>query len=159
MRDYHGLMRHTDRKGAWAGAGGTGRKLGSSLGLKSRRTDDWIRELQRGLPFGALKTFVDVTGWPVSQIATALEIPERTLARRRTSGRLAPDESERLFRLSRIFEKAVDLFEGDLSAATTWLSTPRQALSDQAPLAYVRTELGAREVENLMGRLEHGVFS
>jgi putative toxin-antitoxin system antitoxin component (TIGR02293 family) len=151
-------MRHAARKGAGLSSG-VARKTGSSLGLKNRRTDDWIRELQRGLPFGALKSFADVTGWPVAEIASALEIPERTLARRRTAGRLAPDESERLFRLSRVFEKAVDLFEGNLSSATNWLSTPRQALSDQTPLAYARTELGAREVENLMGRLEHGVFS
>jgi putative toxin-antitoxin system antitoxin component (TIGR02293 family) len=152
-------MRHAARKSATAEAGGRARKPGSSLGLKNRRTDDWIRELQRGLSFGTLKSFAEVTGWPLSQIALALEIPERTLARRRATGRLGPVESERLFRLSRIFEKAVDLFDGDLGAATTWLRTPRQALSDQTPLAYARTELGAREVENLMGRLEHGVFS
>ena len=152
-------MRHLAPRGAWTAASPAGRRLGSSLGLKHRRTDDWIRELQRGLPFATLKTFATVTGWPLTQIASALGIPERTLARRRAAGRLAPDESERLFRLSRIFERAVDLFEGDSSAATAWLSTPRQALSDQAPLAYARTELGAREVENLIGRLEHGVFS
>ena len=152
-------MRQAAPKRSWTATHSPARKLGSSLGMKTRRTDDWIRELQRGLPYAALKTFSDVTGWPVSAIAAALEIPERTLARRRTSGRLAPEESERLFRLSRIFEKAVDLFEGDPAAATAWLSTPRQALSDQTPLSYARTELGAREVENLMGRLEHGVFS
>jgi putative toxin-antitoxin system antitoxin component (TIGR02293 family) len=74
-------------------------------------------------------------------------------------GRFAPDESERLLRVSTVFEKAVELFEGDVAGAVTWLTSPRRALGYQTPLAYSRTELGAREVENLIGRLEHGVFS
>ena len=132
---------------------------GKSLGLSSRGTDDLIRELQRGLPFRALKTFAAETGLPLSRISEVLNIPERTLARRRSSARLAPDESERLLRLSRIFEQAMELFESDRDAAVTWLNTPREALSTHTPLEYSRTELGAREVENLIGRLEHGVFS
>jgi putative toxin-antitoxin system antitoxin component (TIGR02293 family) len=81
------------------------------------------------------------------------------LARRKVSRRLTPDESERLLRISAVFEDAVDLFEGDVAAAVNWLTTPRKALGDRAPLTYARTEPGAREVENLIGRLEHGIFS
>jgi putative toxin-antitoxin system antitoxin component (TIGR02293 family) len=51
------------------------------------------------------------------------------------------------------------LFEGDVAAAVNWLNTPRKLLGDRSPLAYARTETGAREVENLIGRLEHGIFS
>lgn len=132
---------------------------GSSLGLRATGTGDLIREVQRGFSFRALRTFAVATHLPVSRIASLLQIPERTLARRRVAGRLSPDESERLLRLSRVFEKAVELFEGDAVAAVSWLNTPRKALGDATPLAYSRTELGAREVDNLIGRLEHGVFS
>ena len=83
----------------------------------------------------------------------------RTLARRKSKGKLSPDESERLLRLSRVFELAVDLFEGDNAAALRWLTSPRKALEGNTPLAYARTEVGAREVENLIGRMEHGVFA
>jgi len=95
----------------------------------------------------------------LSRLAATIGIPERTLARRRVSRRLTPDESERLLRISAIFEDAVDLFEGDVPAAVNWLNTPRKLLGDRSPLAYARTETGAREVENLIGRLEHGIFS
>jgi putative toxin-antitoxin system antitoxin component (TIGR02293 family) len=132
---------------------------GRSLGLRVSGTRDLIREIERGFSFRALKSFAAATGLAVSRIASILEIPERTLARRRTAGRLAPEESERLLRISRVFEKAVNLFEGDATAAVSWLTTPRRSLGDEVPLAYSRTELGAREVENLIGRLEHGVFS
>ncbi len=132
---------------------------GDSLGLQTQGTDDLIRELRRGLPIQSLQSFSARSGLPISQITSTLDIAERTLARRRVSGRLAPDESERLLRLSRVFEKAVDLFEGNTASAVGWMVTPRRALSEQSPLDYSRTEIGAREVENLIGRLEHGVFS
>jgi len=131
---------------------------GSSLGLSPGRTDDLIREVRRGLPFKTLESLSLESGISVSELASIVEIPERTLARRKAAGRLGRDESERLLRLSRIFEKAVQLFNGDVVEAVSWLRRPRRALANHTPLAYSATELGAREVENLIGQLEHGVF-
>jgi putative toxin-antitoxin system antitoxin component (TIGR02293 family) len=53
----------------------------------------------------------------------------------------------------------VELFAGDAGAAVKWLTTPKEALYGQEPLQYSRTEPGAREVENLIGRVEYGVFA
>lgn len=72
---------------------------------------------------------------------------------------MSPDESERLLRISTIFEKAVALFEGNVGEAVEWLTKPKKALGDKVPMSYAGSELGAREVENLIGRLEHGVFT
>jgi putative toxin-antitoxin system antitoxin component (TIGR02293 family) len=99
------------------------------------------------------------SGLALPRLGAIVGIPERTLARRRVSRRLTPDESERLLRISAVFEDAVNLFEGDVAGAVTWLTTSRKALGDRSPLEYARTETGAREVENLIGRLEHGIFS
>ena len=103
--------------------------------------------------------FFERTWRDTTDIATIIGLPERTLARRRAAGKLAPDESERLLRIATVFEKAVNLFEGDVHAAVAWLRKPRKALAHQTPLAYSRTGIGAREVEDLIGRLEYGVFS
>ena len=51
------------------------------------------------------------------------------------------------------------LFEGDVPAALAWLRTPKKALGQQSPWTYTRSELGAREVLDLIGRLEYGVFT
>ena len=135
------------------------RLRGSTLGLTAANPAELIQQLERGFSFRTLQTFESRSGLAMSRLAATIGIPERTLARRRVSRRLTPDESERLLRISAIFEDAVDLFEGDVAAAVNWLTTPRKALGDRAPLAYARTEPGAREVENLIGRLEHGIFS
>jgi len=135
------------------------RRRGSSLGLRATTTPQLIEQLQVGLSFEALRALESNSGLDVLALASLIGIPERTLARRRSAGRLAPDESERLLRVSNIFEKAVELFEGDADAAVLWLTTPKKALNGQQPLQYSRTEPGAREVENLIGRVEHGVFA
>lgn len=60
---------------------------------------------------------------------------------------------------SELLCKVVELFDGDTKAAMTWMSTPRTALANQTPLEHSRTVAGAREVEDLINRIEHGVFS
>jgi putative toxin-antitoxin system antitoxin component (TIGR02293 family) len=135
------------------------KRPGESLGLSIRTVPELIREVMRGFSYEALVAFESNSGVSLQALAENLGIPERTLARRKAAGRLAREESERLFRLSSIFEKAVELFEGDVPSAVNWLASPKRAFENQSPLQYARTEVGAREVENLIGRLEHGVFS
>jgi putative toxin-antitoxin system antitoxin component (TIGR02293 family) len=132
---------------------------GRTLGLTAANSDELIRQLERGFSFKTLQALESRSGLALTRLADILGIPERTLARRKVSRRLTPEESERLLRISAVFEDAVDLFEGDVAAAVNWLTTPRKALGDRPPLTYARTEPGAREVENLIGRLEHGIFS
>lgn len=132
---------------------------GRTLGLKASSSGELIRQVRRGFSFHALLDLQSRSGVPLAEIASIIDLPPRTLARRKSSGRLSSDESEKLLRLSAVFEQAVDLFEGDRTGALKWLTSPKKALENHTPLAYSRTELGAREVEHLMGRLEHGVFS
>jgi putative toxin-antitoxin system antitoxin component (TIGR02293 family) len=132
---------------------------GSSLGLAASNTAELILQVERGFSYKALRVFESNSGMSVSMIASVIGVPERTLARRKAVGRITPEESERLLRISAIFEKAVDLFEGDVAEAVNWLTNPRKIFDNRSPLVYARTEVGAREVENLIGRLEHGAFS
>jgi putative toxin-antitoxin system antitoxin component (TIGR02293 family) len=118
-----------------------------------------IQRVQKGFPYSALLRFHKASGLPVGVIAELIQLPQRTLMRRKAQGRLRPDESERLLRVSRVFEQALALFAGDVIAARRWLTTPSMELDNTPPLDFARTEVGAREVEDLIGRLEHGVFT
>jgi putative toxin-antitoxin system antitoxin component (TIGR02293 family) len=70
-----------------------------------------------------------------------------------------PQPSDHDLRASRVFAKAIELFEGDRDAASKWMQTPLPALGGETPIDIARTELGARQAENLVGRIEHGVYS
>jgi putative toxin-antitoxin system antitoxin component (TIGR02293 family) len=129
------------------------------LGVRVRTAVELVAHVQRGFSYAAFERLQRALGMPAQELAECVQIPTRTLLRRRESGRLLPEESDRLLRVARVFQQAVELFEGDEGRARQWLNSPKRALGDHTPLDWMRTEAGAREVENLIGRLEHGVFS
>jgi putative toxin-antitoxin system antitoxin component (TIGR02293 family) len=127
------------------------------LGLRSYEPLRIVASVRKGLPYSALLRLQRNTGLSASVLAEVAQIPARTLARRKQLGKLDPDESDRLVRVARVFGRAFELFEGDVRIARDWLSTPQIALGGRAPLELAKTDVGAREVENLVGRLEHGI--
>lgn len=131
---------------------------GTNIGVTGQETADLIHQVEVGLSFASLELLARLTRQSVAELGQVLNIPERTLARRKISGKLTSDESGRLVRVAAVVEKAVALFERDTAPAIQWMLSPKAALSGETPLRYCRTELGAREVEKLIGRLEHGVF-
>lgn len=74
-------------------------------------------------------------------------------------GRLDSSESDKLVRLSRVVGRTLALFEDNQAEAKHWLASPQLALGGASPLEMASTEVGAREVEALIGRLEYGVFT
>jgi putative toxin-antitoxin system antitoxin component (TIGR02293 family) len=92
-------------------------------------------------------------------LAAAVLIPQRTLERRlAVNSILKTDEAERALRLARLFAKAKDVFE-DGNEAAAWFAEPLSVLDGKTPLELCATEAGAREVEQTLGRIEHGVFA
>ena len=139
----------------------TAEKTGASPSLSSANTSqkDLIRHIKNGLAFSALESLSSIVGLPLPELAAHVGIPLRTLARRKSAGKLSMEESERVVRLVNLYEKAAELFNGNVVSARGWMSQPKKALGGDSPLDYAGTELGAREVENLIGRLQHGVFA
>ncbi len=118
-----------------------------------------VEQIARGFSYAAFERFLRNTDFHPRVLAAVVGIPERTLARRKRTGRFSPEESDRLARVARIFARAVELFEGDASKAREWLTSPAHALGGEAPLNFASTDLGAIEVENVIGRLEYGIPS
>lgn len=131
--------------------------LGVKTSAKAGSTLAQIREaLHQGVPRDAFESLRDDLGISTDEFAGILGIPTRTLARR--TDRFKPDESERLLRVGSVFQKTMDVLE-DKEAARRWLTQPKRALGGLTPLRCCDSEFGAREVEALLGRIEHGVFS
>jgi uncharacterized protein (DUF2384 family) len=101
-----------------------------SIGIKAKNIDDMIQKVKTGLP---VKSF--------EKLGKKLGVSDNLLSQR----------------IARLYDKALDVFE-DEKSAEKWLKEPARGLGGDIPLEYAKTELGAREVERLLSRIEHGVF-
>lgn len=118
--------------------------------------DELLSRIEAGFAAEAveqLRTRLDLS---VAEMARLLDMSARTLGRRQEEGHLTAAESDRLYRYARLFERAVAVL-GNEEKACTWLKKEQWALGDRVPLETVRYEPGAREVEDLLGRIEHGL--
>jgi len=129
------------------------------FGLRQYDPIHVVEQIQRGLSYSAFERFQRNTELPYRLLAKIVEVPMRTLARRKDAGRFEPDESDRLARISRVFARAIELFEGDAESAREWLTNPVRGLGGRTPIEFASTDVGAIEVENLIGRLEYGIPS
>ena len=125
---------------------------------KAKHPTELIRQIQKGLRFSELQTLQNSLDLPFEQLAAKLCISRSTLHRRKAAGRLSPDESDKVMRLSRLLDHAAKVF-GDVEKARAWLKFPQVGLGGAVPLDYAQTEVGAREVDDLLGRIDYGVYS
>src|SRR3954464_6585968 len=115
--------------------------------------------VEEGLPVVDIVQFGKQAGFSTEELARLIQIPPRTYARRVAGkGRLKVTEGERAVRIMRLFDRARQVFGTDENARR-WFNARILALGRKTPLEYAQTEPGAREVENVIGRIEHGVFS
>jgi putative toxin-antitoxin system antitoxin component (TIGR02293 family) len=127
----------------------------ASKGLTASRM---IAAIRTGLPIRELDELREKLNMPMEKLTAKLGISKATLHRRKATGRLGPEESDRLLRFARLLGRAVEVLESEQNARA-WLSSPQVGLGGEVPLDYAETELGAREVEDLLGRIEYGVYS
>lgn len=112
--------------------------------------------IEEGLPTTMVDEVEERLDLTSQEMSAFLGTSTRTLERRRDDGMLTPAESERLYRIVRLFHTATKVF-GTEKEARRWLKRPQMRLGEQVPLEIARLDPGAREVERLLGRIEHGI--
>lgn len=123
-----------------------------------RGISDLSRRVEEGLPYSSFSSFASLCQVTHADLAKVLRIPHRTFIRRRQQGRLGVEESDRLARSARIFVHAARVL-GSAEKASRWLGRPNRALAGRAPRDLLQTDAGTHEVEQALGRIEHGVFA
>lgn len=117
-----------------------------------------VERVRDGLEFGEFQALREMLGLTEEKMGSLLGMSRATLHRRKKTGHLDRAESDRLVRYARILNCATGLFLSQEKAAK-WLGSPAVAFNGETPLDYADTEIGAREVEGLIGRIEHGIPS
>lgn len=133
--------------------------LGGATVFKRRlkSPEDIRKAIQSGIPFQALIAMAEKFRLDIPRMGKILLVPSRTMARRKLKHRFSAPESDRLVRVARVFAYAAEVF-GTCDKASTWLTRPNRALRHAAPLDLLDTDIGTREVETILGRIEHGVI-
>lgn len=112
--------------------------------------------VREGLPYASLTAVMEQYGISRETLCTILHLSGRSLLRRKEQGRLAPDESDRLYRLARVIAHANRVFE-DPEESADWIRSPNRALGKEPPLALLDTDIGVQQVDEVLGRIEHGI--
>ncbi len=129
-----------------------------ALGLEGLSGLARLDRVQEGLPVTAFHRFAETSGAARQQLADAIGVSLRTVQRRsETAGRLAAGPSARLVRLADLYSRAAEALGSD-DLARQWMQTPREVFRERTPFELAANELGAREVEDLLLRIEYGVF-
>jgi putative toxin-antitoxin system antitoxin component (TIGR02293 family) len=129
-----------------------------ALGRSLSNDRDMREAIRDGFPPAVVERVMRASGLTLKELADALDLSARSLQRRRRSGKLARYESDRLYRLARLVALASD-YLGNQERARHWLKRPNRALGGLAPVATIDTEAGARQVENILGRIAYGGIS
>jgi len=133
-----------------------GRKV---LRTSVKNPDDLAQLIRKGLPAGSVRALAEKLHLGSSALSRTLGIPQRTLTRRLSEGSpLTSAESDRTVRMARAYANAVEMI-GDEEKAIEWLRTPNRALGGEKPLDQLDTDMGARMVEDILGRIAYGVYS
>lgn len=117
-----------------------------------------VELIERGLPWIEAEALAAALTVSLDRLASLLGIPQATFFRRKKARRFSKQESDHLLRFARLWWLACDVFENE-EAARTWLKAPQFGLSGAIPLDYAVTEAGAREVEDLLRRIDYGVLA
>ena len=117
-----------------------------------------IKTVRQGLPTEVFKTLAANLEMSDRQLAGALKIPNRTLDRRLKEGVFSPEESDRLARVAKILKRAHEVF-GNPEKARGWMNTQLASFDGETPLQRADTFLGATQVEDVLGRIDYGVYT
>ncbi|GAB3947776.1 hypothetical protein GCM10028805_20630 [Spirosoma harenae] len=116
-----------------------------------------VQSSRQGLTRSEVDDIAALVGLTDKEMAYALNMTPRNLHRLKADQRFGVDASERLLLLKNLLVHALDTFEGRKSTVLTWLRTPIRELSNQTPIQLLDTVTGFGLVDDVLGRLDHGL--
>ena len=126
---------------------------------QSDTTHKLTRMVRQGLPPSAAEHIAEYYGLSYQQVSELIGISIRTLERHRRENKpLSPVQSDRLLRYARVAARTEAVFENTW-AAQNWLKRANPALGGEIPMYLLDTEMGAKQVDDVLVRIEYGVYS
>ena len=120
---------------------------------------DFIEIANKGVNANAIKNFRTYFNLPRTSTANMLNISEPTLYRWiRANKNLDRNSSVKLFEMADLFLYGSEVFESKENFLK-WMKLPNLALGGMEPMELVEIPGGITKVSDVLGRIEHGIFS
>lgn len=132
--------------------------LGFDPKNKNNNPDDLRLAVINGFPFSVFVTMQNKFELSKNQLSAILGISPRTLSRRKQNNRFTPLESDILNRVARVMAYAITVF-GDVEKAKVWIKRPNRELGGEIPLNLLSTDIGSQQVEDVLHRINYGIYS
>ncbi|MBT9392305.1 DUF2384 domain-containing protein [Hymenobacter sp. NST-14] len=124
-----------------------------------RNEMDLLAVAIKGISVQAVRALQRHLGFSNREMSAVLGVSESTLTRReQTRKPLTLDEGEKAIQLSAVLAKGMEVFE-DEQELHFWLNSPIPALGGQKPKHLLHSVIGRAQVQDVLGRIEHGHFS
>ncbi len=134
-------------------------KLNQVLGVDAEESElEYVERIRDGLPYDVVEQLRESLALSLGGFADAVGVSKRTLNRRRRYGVLKPDESDRVYRLARVYAHAFDVLE-EHDDVVEWFKSENRALGGRIPLEMFDTDAGAEIVDDVLTRIEYGVYT
>jgi len=121
-----------------------------------RRRLELVEDIREGFSFQQVAALAKEAGVGLDELIEFGVVPRRTWTHSKQNQRFTPTQSARLARFFRVQQKATSTF-GSGEKAMHWLKRPTKPLQNNAPVSLLDTEEGARLVEELLTRIDHGI--
>lgn len=132
--------------------------LGPPLSDQDSSAADLRAAVRRGFAYRSFEAVRQALGLSQQELSAVIGISSRTIARRREERQLTAAESDRLYRIARTLAHAASVF-GSVERGRQWCARGNRALGGEAPIAVLDTDIGVRQVEDVLLRIEHGIHS
>ena len=98
------------------------------------------------------------TGMNLTEFSSLLPVSKRTIEKIKDKDLLNPTVSDRVLQIASLYQHGAIVFE-DAHSFKEWLSLPLIALGGKKPIDFINNDSGISMINDLLGRIEHGVYS
>lgn len=137
---------------AYSFLSGTDKRLHEMSGMEK------INLVRKGLTKSDLEQVKENYGLDYATLAQVLSVAKATLFNKKGTARFGAALSEKIFALADLYAYGYMVF-GEKDRFNRWLDQENKALGFVKPISLLDTMIGVEEVKNIIGRIEHGVYS
>ena len=112
----------------------------------------------KGISKSDFLSIVAYSGLNLTEFSKLLPVSKRTIEKSKDTELLNPIVSDRVLQLGALYQYGTEVF-GDKESLKEWINSSLIALGGKKPIDFMNNDTGISMIKDLLGRIEHGVYS